>query len=276
MLKIKNLLLIITLAATSLNAHALHVKADEAFSKGVELYNDDQMPQAMQCFKLWLKSNPADAYSWAYVAAIEMEAKHYYAALEASDNSIKGTWVNDRDTLFKSWNYYNRSIIHANVGDTVAAIDDLNRAIDLNHSDPDCYYRRANLYYKQKEYYLAAADFEQAIRMSEADAEPYIALGCVYSAQDRRRDAIEAFTRAIEVEPRNSNAYSHRAAEHYNNKDMNAAVSDVIKALQLDRDSVHALWVLEFLKADARKPLETALRQQARESGDNTWLDLLK
>ena len=276
MLKIKNLLLIIALAVSGLNAYALHIKAEEAFSKGVELYNDDQMPQAMQCFKLWLKSNPGDAYSWAYVAAIEMEAKHYYAALDASDNSLKGTWVNDRDTTFKSWNYYNRSIIHANIGDTVAAIEDISRAIDLNHSDPDYYYRRATLYNKQKEYYLAAADFEQAIRMSEADAEPYIALGCVYSAQGRRDDAIEAFTRAIEVEPRNSNAYSYRAAEHFNNKNMGAAVSDDIQALQLDRNSVHALWVLEYLKADAKGTLEPALRQKARETGDNTWLDLLK
>ncbi|MBR1934509.1 MAG: hypothetical protein IJ835_00470 [Muribaculaceae bacterium] len=254
------------------------VSSDETFNQGVEYFYDDAMPQAMQCFKLWLGTHPDDAYAWAYVAAIENEAKHPYAALDASEKVLAGTFSNPNDTAFKAWHYYVRSLIHLNLNDTVEAINDLNNSVKLNRADPDTYQRRATLFFKRQNYDRALDDYRSAAALSQGDAEPYIGVGCVYSAQSKRGQAIKAFTDAITAEPGSSRAYSHRAAEYFNNQEYDKAADDVLQALQLDRRSVHALWVVEYIKADktAKRAFTAKVKALAAQKADNSWLDLIK
>lgn len=257
-------------------AQKKRVTGENAFNQGVEYFEEEAYPQAMQCFKVWLGSHPDDAYSWAYVAAIENEATHYYAALDASDKALAGVFTNDKDTTFKGWHQYVRSLIHLNLKDTTEAINDLTEAINYNHSDADSYHRRAMLYSKIKEHDKAIADYNAVIALTDNDASPFIGLGCVYSAKGDRVNAVETFSKAIKAEPENSLAYSYRATEYYNSQAYDAAVDDVVQALKLDRGNKHALWILQYLKGDAQTVVKKKFNAVARETGDNSWLDLLK
>ncbi len=85
-----------------------------------------------------------------------------------------------------------------------AAIEAFSRAFELEPDNPEWIRRRGNLYYALgKDYYpQAIADYQILVSL-EPKANQYWTLGNLYYAQKELKEAVQAYVRAVELEPTN-------------------------------------------------------------------------
>ncbi len=87
---------------------------------------------------------------------------------------------------------------------------------------------------------LIAAAMGTIVGCSRQSPDEHIRTGEQLLAAGRKKDAVRAFTQAIEIDPRNVKAYLNRAM-CYNELNLpNRAVADFSKAIELDPTSAYA------------------------------------
>ncbi len=74
--------------------------------------------------------------------------------------------------------YFDRAIMRENLGDTLGAISDLTKEIEIDPNSADNYFLRGILYHKTKMHQEALADFKKVTRIDNGNADAYY-----YSAQ---------------------------------------------------------------------------------------------
>ncbi len=81
----------------------------------------------------------------------------------------------ERTLLLYAEAYYNRGIVHLNLGNEQAAIEDYTQAIRLDPNHADAYNSRANIYRQLGNKEEAIADFHQAadLYLGKGDMENY-------------------------------------------------------------------------------------------------------
>lgn len=82
--------------------------------------------------------------------------------------------LNPNDSLA----YFDRAIMRENLGDTLGAIADFTKEIEIDPKSADNYFLRGILYHKTKMYQEALADFKKVIRIDKGNADAFY-----YSAQ---------------------------------------------------------------------------------------------
>ncbi len=92
-----------------------------------------------------------------------------------------------------------------------AARKDIDLALiaDVNHAPS--HNTLGQIYYQEKNLYLAAWEYEFAIRLSPSVPEYHNNLGLVYEAADRLKDAEQQYSEAIVLEPQNYHFVSNYA-----------------------------------------------------------------
>ena len=240
------------------------------FDKAIYAFCNDDMTTATEAINRHLKSNPKDAFGWTCLAAIYGELDNDHEALQALSKA-KSCHIDESDPTMLNWMYFTHSSIHLQTQDTISAIEDLNMALKYDNQDVDSYMRRGNIFKKMRRYDEAMVDYGMAVQLNPKEVEGYLGLGTVAGSQGKRKDAIKAYSMAIKLEPDVAECYALRAVEYYNDWDYNKAVKDVISALERDKDCTRALWVLEYLKRDAktrfRKNSRTKPRRQKMPHG---------
>jgi tetratricopeptide (TPR) repeat protein len=139
------------------------------------------------------------------------------------------------------------------------AVDAFSAALERAPSQDDPALRpmlehRATAHIALSMYPSGLADLEAAIQMdSSSFRAQYLAALCLYNL-GRHAEAVDAATRAIEIDASNGPAWFLRAAAKSTGGDASGALEDVQQAITLDPDDQQAL----TFKAD----LETYLRGQ--------------
>lgn len=116
-----------------------------------------------------------------------------------------------------------------------SALDDLNRAIELNPQSVDALVTRANIHLQQKAMSHAKSDAEAVLQISQND-EAYSVLGDVYLHQGDYDKAIENFARARRIDRNVAEAYYARSKEFAKKGQEDLAKSNLDQALALDPD----------------------------------------
>lgn len=121
------------------------------------------------------------------------------------------------------------------------AFVNISAAIVLDPTEPEYLYARANIFARGDQFEHAIADIDAAIRRAPGSGELHWAKGviCLLGGRtDVRRDqlavAVEAFSAAIERDPRQAKFYSSRGAAYTRLDALPAALADLDKALELD------------------------------------------
>ncbi len=114
-----------------------------------------------------------------------------------------------------SMSYFNRGVIYDKVReDYDHALADYDKAITLNRDFPEAYNNRGLLYAKgMQDYNRAIADFDKAIALRPKCAEAYYNKGLVCEVAKRKRQAIAAYRKCIELAPSQDEPYVQRAWE---------------------------------------------------------------
>jgi tetratricopeptide (TPR) repeat protein len=217
------------------------------FQKGqrADCNNIDKKSNAAAC--AWVASGWFTPTRFRGSANYNAGLSHYHAgryqqAITALDLSIEqGLKVNDERI---AENYYLRGLSNARLDRHQDAIDDYTTAIEINSDYHAAYFARANQYKNQRKYELAVADNREALRIKPDDADTHYNLGSMLDALDRRDEAMAAFSRAIELAPKDPDGYQRRGYLYYSGdtQNLDKALADVDRAIALGKRDTMLFW----------------------------------
>jgi tetratricopeptide (TPR) repeat protein len=92
--------------------------------------------------------------------------------------------------------YYFKALYYENTGNTKAAIDQLNKAIQHNYYFLDAYMEKGEILYSQKKYNEALQTFSLAITVSPTFADAYYWMGKTQEALNQKAEAKLSYQRA--------------------------------------------------------------------------------
>ena len=126
-------------------------------------------------------------------------------------------------------------------GDYQWAIEDFNKAIELNPKNSEAYRGRGLAKGKLKNYWGALEDCNKAIELNPKDSVAYLYRGVAKSYLNDYRDAIEDYSKAIELNPKDSEAYLNRGIAKSNLGNKDGACLDYRKAGELGYEGANEM-----------------------------------
>ncbi|HEY1760508.1 MAG TPA: tetratricopeptide repeat protein [Bryobacteraceae bacterium] len=127
-------------------------------------------------------------------------------------------------------------------------IPDFTKAIELRPGDPQAPIERAHAYIEQKNYTAAISDASAAIALDPKLGRAYNLRGTALRALGETQQAIEAFSRAVGLEPNADNFYQ-RGATYQILGDHQSAILDFTQAIGINPDTPEAY----FARAESER-----------------------
>jgi len=149
---------------------------------------------------------------------------------EALDDINKAIEIDPRDGRY----YSLRGYCYNSMDMYQAAIISLTRAMEFGYVSYDNFYNRAQSYFRLGNYQKALADVEQALKMNPDDHQSLYLRGSVYYMQSEPNKAINDLNRAIEIAPsdRLDRLYILRGASYIQRSRFQQALADINKAME--------------------------------------------
>jgi tetratricopeptide (TPR) repeat protein len=135
--------------------------------------------------------------------------------------------------------YNNRGFVKMSKGDLDGAVADFTEAIRVEPKAFEGHYNRGSAYLMQEKFALALADLDQSIEIQPHDALAHHNRGNALHGLNRPDEAIAEFTKAIELYPLPEFYYS-RAIDHTVKKEIDLALADYAKVIELKPDFARA------------------------------------
>lgn len=180
-----------------------------------------------------LKYNPEEKYFLFYKALAQTELKQRDEA-EKTFEVLLRIYPKFED------GYTARGRMRVLAGDTVGALADLDKSINISRNQINALLIRGGIYADQKRWEEASADLDAAIRLKPQEADLYINRAYLRYNQDDYFGAMSDYNYTLELEPYNTAALFNRALLRYEVKDFNRAADDLTKVLQYEPDNFHA------------------------------------
>ncbi|WP_107942083.1 tetratricopeptide repeat protein [Metasolibacillus fluoroglycofenilyticus] len=137
---------------------------------------------------------------------------------------IKENWIT----------YQNKSRIDYLEGNFDAALQSINKAIELNINDAFSYNLRGSIYTGLKDYGEAIENYTKAIELDRENVDAYNSLGIVYKTIGHYEQALENYTRAIKLNPHYKYAYFNRGLVYTELKEYRKAIDEYLAAIEID------------------------------------------
>lgn len=219
------------------NAQADQGKKPDNYQLVEKPFFTDQ--EALEYYNQRLKVNPKDGEAHAWIARICLDHGDYDKALTAANAAIKYLPKEDRESL------------------------------DLAYSS------RALIYYDMEKYKLSEADSRKLLTSSDSQYVQmgYINIGCIQDTREQFDEAIDTYTKLINLYPDYAQVYKYRASTFFNMQKYEEMATDLIKALEVDYDD--AFYMLTILDDEkAIQLMVTKLQEQTLQFPNNAkwWL----
>lgn len=121
-----------------------------------------------------------------------------------------------------------------NKGDANAALNDLNRAIELKPDFVEALCDRAYFYMLHGDNGRAIADLNAAIRLNPASVTAHVQRGRVFVSMKSVDKALQSFNEAIRLKADCADAYYYRGLAYQAKRDAESALTDFTKAIELE------------------------------------------
>ena len=99
--------------------------------------------------------------------------------------------------------------------------------------DAKFYIDRGIAYAEKGQFDQAVDDFTKALEIDPKSADTYYYRGIAYVNKGQFHWAIDDFTKALEIDPKSADAYYYRGIAHANKSQHDQAISDYTKALEI-------------------------------------------
>jgi serine/threonine protein kinase len=137
---------------------------------------------------------------------------------------------------------YNQAVEKSQKGDNQAALNDLNKAINLVPSYEPAYYSRGIIRFRLGDYSGAIADYSQVIKLNPEDAGAYVNRCSSYRKLSDFSAAIADCSDAIKLNPNYADAYVNRCLAWISLGDTIQALPDCNQAIKLAPNSAEAYY----------------------------------
>lgn len=190
-----------------------------------------------------LRYNPEEKYFLFYKALAQTDLKQRDAAEETFATLLR---------IYPQFEdgYAARGRMRVIDGDTVGALSDLNRSLEISKNQLNARLLRAGIAADQKRWADAIADMDVAITLKPQEADLYINRAYLRYNEDDYFGAMADYNYTLELEPFNATALFNRALLRYEVKDLNRAAEDLKKVLQLEPDNFHARYNLGLINME--------------------------
>lgn len=129
--------------------------------------------------------------------------------------------------------YNNRGIVKMQLEKYQDAITDFNRAIEINSKDPAYYINRGMTHEKMNMYHEAIIDYKQAIELDPFKPDYYIKKGFLENELKNYKNAIEDYNMAIKIAPSEPDYYYYRGLAKLSSENFYNGHQDFFKAAQM-------------------------------------------
>ena len=123
--------------------------------------------------------------------------------------------------------YYNRGVANSELGNHRQAIEDYDRAIEINPRYADAYGNRGAVYGLLGNNGKSIEDYDKAIEINPEHARAFNNRGLAYARLGNTRQAVEDYSRAVEINPDYVKAYYNRAVAYGELGDRMHAIEDL-------------------------------------------------
>jgi tetratricopeptide (TPR) repeat protein len=141
-----------------------------------------------------------------------------------------------------AWFLTHRSDVYAAQKNISAAVQDANRAIQLDSKSARAFTIRANFLLMKNEFSLAIDDYSRAIELDPKEAQAWLNRGNAYFAQEDMEKAVADFDTALELSPGLPAAVIARGKAHNVRGQLDQAIADYNEALVINPEDVQLLY----------------------------------
>jgi tetratricopeptide (TPR) repeat protein len=155
-----------------------------------------------------------------------------------------------------SYNYLAKADLK--LGKTTEAIKAYKNSLEIDSSQGDTYVDLASIYIDNKNYTEAEKVLKKGSQQDPTNSLPIYTLGLLQlNNLDKPKEAAESFRKTIRIEPNDGNAYYGLGAALNKQGDYKGAITQLKKALSLEKDSAPAMYELGSAYASLGKTDET-------------------
>ena len=130
--------------------------------------------------------------------------------------------------------YLTRAQLKIEMNDTIAALDNLNRALELDKSSSYAFALRGMIYENQEKHTEAITDLDMAIKLDPEQPSYYINRGLIKFNTNDIRGALQDYDAAIEIDPNDVISHYNRGILRAQVGDKNKAIKDFTAVLDID------------------------------------------
>ena len=177
----------------------------------------------------------------------------------------------ERSPHDKAFAYYNRGLAYYYKGDFDRAIEDFNKALELDPNYIGAHYNRGLAYYYKGDFDRAIEDFNKALELDPNYIGTYYNRGLAYYYKGDFDRAIEDFNKALELDPNYIGIYYNRGLAYYYKGDFDRVIEDFNKALELDPNYIGAHYnrgLAYYYKGDFDRAIEDSNKALELKSPD--------
>lgn len=171
------------------------------------------------------------------------------AESEASQFFLKGNLELDKKEYANAIRYYdealqkkadladvhnNRGIAYLRLGELGKALEDFNKAIEIDPKFEEAYFNRAGVFVDQQTFPPATADLEHIRKTYGDSTNYYLKWGDLKFGQGYYEQALAEYDRALALRPNNVQALVNRGVAYFEKKNFKAAKADFESAVKLD------------------------------------------
>ncbi|XP_068717425.1 uncharacterized protein [Montipora capricornis] len=150
---------------------------------------------AIRDYQAAVKTDPSYALAYYNAANVYFRQRQFQQALSYFNKAL--SWYADDESAI-----LNRAITKVMLKDTRGAVQDFNRAVELNPYAAHVYFNRGNLYASLRKYKESEEDYTRALSLKPGDALVYKRRADVLGKQGKKAAALEDYKRAIVIQTR--------------------------------------------------------------------------
>lgn len=199
---------------------------------------------AIEDFNFGLRQNPSDREFLFYKAVAEINLKHYDRA-----DSTLGRLIEANPKFYEAVTA--RAQLRFEKGDTIGALDDIERTLKLSKSQDFPYALKAQIYADRQEWPQAIEAMDEVVRLYPERPELYINRAFLKYKGDDYFGAMSDYNETLHLDPYNTAALFNRGLLRFEVMELDGAAEDFSKVLDLDGNNFHALYnrALVYLSA---------------------------
>lgn len=222
--------------------------------RGMSRQNLGRAKEAIEDYDKALSMQP-DNWDLNFKRALAQESiKDYDGAMASYSDIIK------RQSSFDA-SYIGRARLNLTLKDTISALDDINKAININPNSVNAYIIRADISINQQHNYKEAlADMNKAIKLQPRQIGLFINRAFLRYKLDDYFGAMSDYDYALQLDPLNITALFNRSVLRMEVRDYNNALDDLNQIIALNPTNYRALF--------NRASVHTQLRQYKQALAD--------